>query len=69
MGQKLQKRSKTSKIPIKTRDILGPNAIVTLQSLLFPARFSLFITRILNFEPRFKNHTKLGTLLHRLAIF
>ena len=35
MGQIFQIRSKTSKIPIKTRDILGPNVIVTLQSLLF----------------------------------
>ena len=32
MGQKFQMRFETSKIPIKTRDILGPNVIVTLQS-------------------------------------
>ena len=35
MGQKFQIRSKMSKIPIKTQDILDPNAIVILQSLLF----------------------------------
>ena len=33
MGQKLQIKSKTSKISIKIRDILDSNVIVTLQSL------------------------------------
>ena len=35
MGPKFQIRSKKSKMPIKTQDILGLNVIVTLQSLHF----------------------------------
>ena len=45
MYQKFQLRSKTSKILIKTRDILGPNVIVTLQSLHYPAK-SVVILKI-----------------------
>ena len=64
-----------SKIPIKTRDILGPNVLVALQSLLFPRLIckDFFLTNLASFrrkncfEPHLKNHTRLATLPHRLA--
>ena len=40
MGQKFQIRSKTSQIPIKTRDILGPIVLVTLHLIFLIAKFS-----------------------------
>ena len=50
MGQKFLIMSKTSKMPIDTQDILGPNVIVTLQSLLFAncAIFGISLRKIGN---------------------
>ena len=69
MGQKFQVRSKTSKIPIKTRDILGPNIDTAKSSF---SRFDLlrFLSTILVsfrrenlFEPHLYAHNRLATLL------